>query len=703
MDKLFLQVIKMSVTSSYVILFVIVVRLLLKKAPKVVSYVLWLVVLFRLICPFSFESIFSFVPAAVTPAGVQTIPPIMIYSQVSPQLQNGGITAANQALQAAGGIPLSTTAVHNSAGVNPLQTWLIWGETIWLFGIAVLLTYSIFTAIKLSLRLKPAKHIFGNVYEIEEVKIPFVFGAIRPKVYLPTGLSEKEKSYIIKHEHTHIQRFDHLIKPFAFLVLCVHWFNPFVWLAFSLMNKDMELSCDESVIKQLGNGIKKDYSLSLLALATGRRATPGGCPLAFGEGDPKGRIKNVLNYKKPTFWIVIAAIIVVMAISVGLLSNPPKKQLTVEDYANQFIAERIKTYEGMHWKDQYIKIVDSRITKLEKMASFDNLLSSPVEIWDFEYRLQPDKYIDVMPMGVPTDNGWITETADDLGKPMLIFSGEGLEPQYLGYIHWGAFADFSTPATQETALREFLERRELLLPETYHSEHIVVKFPLTTGETCQLFLSQPATQGGHGIWCVERWMDGNGTVIYVMPDTDGLMADYYIELQEEAEQGHKPGLLDPLQVAINFIKKDLGQWQVTFDDLIPHYAAAVEDFLETPESHFIGFISNFKNSDKPYFHLDQIEWLTLDDTGRLEELNIDPAQDMPNGFYIHNPHQDSTYCEVTKQTQYYIINWGENVTHRSVTKEEFIRHLEQYQDFVPPFRIITKDGYVQSIREQYVP
>ncbi|HHU75268.1 MAG TPA: M56 family metallopeptidase, partial [Firmicutes bacterium] len=589
---------------------------------------------------------------------------------------------------------------------SPLQAWITWGETIWLLGLVLLLTYSIYTATRLYRQLGSAEPIIGNIHEMRGLKTPFVFGLLRPKIYLPTGLAEKEKSYIIKHEQTHIQRFDHLIKPLAFLVLCVHWFNPLVWLAFFLMSEDMELSCDESVIKQLGSAIKKDYSTSLLALSAGRRQTIGGCPLAFGENNPKGRIINILNYKKPAFWVIAIAIMAVIAVVAGLVANPQKKQFTVEDYARQYMDERIKTYEETigNWKEiDNFKIVDSKITKLEKMATFDNLLSSPVELWDFEYRLKPNIDLDVMPMGVPTDDGWITETADDMGKPILVVSYEGAKLQYLGHIFWGAFADFSTPANQETALREFLERMELLSPETYSGDHVIVKFPLSTGETCQLFLSQPAVQGEHGIWCVERWMDGNGTVYYETPDTEGLPADYYRGLQKEVGQGHRPGLLDPLQVAIEFIKNGLGQWQVTMGDLVPHYAATVEDFLETPVSHFIGFISNFKNDDRPYFHLDQIEWLTQEDTARLEELGIDPDKEMPNGFYIHNPKSYPMYCGVTEQTQYQVIDLDGDASHKSVTKEEFIEHLEQYMNFMPPFWVTTKDGYVQSITEQYVP
>ncbi len=688
MDTLFLQVLNMSITASYVILFVILARLLLKKAPKVFSYALWSVVLFRLVSPFSFDSVFSLIPASR-----QTLPTDIMYSQV-PQVHTGS-TVVNQTVNNSLPIP------EVGASVNPMQVWVFLGEILWVFGILVLLTYSLYTVVKLYLKLKPAKLIFDNVYEINSIKTPFIFGVIRPKIYLPIGLSENEKNYIIKHEQTHIKRLDHIIKPFAFLVLCVHWFNPLVWVAFFLMGDDMELSCDESVIKQMGNDIKNDYATLLLSLSVGRRII-GGCPLAFGENNTKGRIMNILNYKKPRFWVISVVIIAVVAICVGLMSNPQKEQLTVEDYANQFINEEIATYEKNGWG---FKIIDSKITKLEKMASFDNVFTYPIEIWSFEYRLKPDDISKVMLAGGMNEiDGWITEDRS-MGKPMLVFSYEASNPQYLGYILSGE-ADFSTIAGQETALRIFLEGNKLLPNETYSGNHVVVQFQLSTGETSQLFLSQPVIQGDQGIWCVERWMDGNGNLYYVTPKTDSTIADYYKDLQKQCDDGHNSSLLDPLQVAIDYIKNDLGQWQVSIDELAPQYSATVEDFMKTPESHFIGFISNFETEiySKPSFHLDQIEWLGSDDIERLKELNIDPDKDMPNGFYIHNPHSYPMFFQVAEDAQYNIINWGESVAHKSVSIEEFKEHLEQYySDFVPPFRIVTKDGYVQSITEQYVP
>lgn len=312
MDKFFLEILNMSITSTYVILFVILIRFFLKKAPKIYSYSLWSVVLLRLIIPFSFESIFSLI--RINP---KSIPTGIIYTQ-TPQISSGiGLidNIVNNTL------PAATT----TASVNPIQIWIGIGQLIWLVGIIILILYSIITTIKLSKRLKNSTHVSGNIYKADHITTPFVFGLIKPRIYLPINLSENEKSYIIKHEQTHIERYDHIIKFIGFILLSIHWFNPLVWLAFILMSKDMELSCDEKVIKELGNEIKKDYSNSLLSLSLGKKIISGS-PLAFGENNTKGRIKNILNYKKPKSWVTLIAIVLVIIVAVGLLSNPLKSE-----------------------------------------------------------------------------------------------------------------------------------------------------------------------------------------------------------------------------------------------------------------------------------------------------------------------------------------------------------------------------------------
>ena len=311
LDKLFLQILNMSFTASFVIALVLLVRLLLKKSPKIFSYALWSVVLFRLICPFSFESVFSILPTKANP-----IPANIGFIQ-TPQIDTG-IPIINDSINPI--LPEATPV----ASINPLQIWMFLGEILWLSGIVALLIYSLVTLYKLTKKLKGARYLNDNIYLSDNINTAFVLGVLRPKIYLPLSLSSKEQEYILLHEKTHIKRLDHIIKILAFLVLCVHWFNPFVWLAFFAFCNDMELSCDEAVIKTLGNEVKKDYSSSLLSLATGRRMI-GGTPLAFGEGDTKGRVKNVLNYKNPKFWVILVTALACVVAVFCLVSNPKSK------------------------------------------------------------------------------------------------------------------------------------------------------------------------------------------------------------------------------------------------------------------------------------------------------------------------------------------------------------------------------------------
>ena len=317
MDSLFLHVINMSITAGYVIIFVAAIRLLLKKLPKIYSYMLWLAVLFRLVCPFSFESMLSLIPKNIN------IPQDIAYS-AKPEISSG-IAAVDNIINNVLPAPL-----NEAASINPMQVWLAVGEAIWIAGIAVLLIYSVFTAVKLRRNLRYAKHIENNIFITDSFKTPFVFGIINPGIYLPSNLSESERSYVLLHEQTHIKRADHIVKPVFFLITCIHWFNPLVWLAFYLMSEDMELSCDEKVVKQMGSNIKKEYSASLLSMSTGRKIV-GGCPLAFGENNTKGRIKNILNYKRPAFWVLAVVVIVIVVIIAGLIANPKTEDNITED------------------------------------------------------------------------------------------------------------------------------------------------------------------------------------------------------------------------------------------------------------------------------------------------------------------------------------------------------------------------------------
>lgn len=318
MSKLLIGVLNLSISASFVALVVILIRLLLKKAPKVYSYALWAVVFFRFVCPFTLQ-----LPVSPVPLQQQTIPQDIVYSE-SPSIQSG-LTAFDTSVNNV--IESALPPVNPAASVNPIQTVLGIGEVVWLTGLFSLLIYGVISYLRLKKRVATAIRASENIYETNLIQTPFVLGFIKPKIYVPINLEEKELEYVTAHEKTHLRRFDHLIKPAAFLIVCVHWFNPAAWVSYLLMAKDMELSADESVMKNYSFDIRGNYASSLLALSVKKSGLIS--PLAFGETGVKTRVKNVLNYKKPAFWVSAVAIVAVIAISLSLgvsKKNAPPKQ-----------------------------------------------------------------------------------------------------------------------------------------------------------------------------------------------------------------------------------------------------------------------------------------------------------------------------------------------------------------------------------------
>ena len=327
-DRLYMGVLDMSKTAAMVIAVVLLVRLLLKKAPKVFSYALWAVVLFRLLCPISFETPVSIVPQLpdtstgynLADESIDLAGAGMAAYQAVGDLLNGGLGVQH----------IPTTEVTEDGMTRYVMAdwwsvWILFGKYVWAAGMAVMLLYSAFSYRRIKKQIEIAVPIRDNIWIADDIKSPFVIGFVRPRIYLPGNLGEKEQEYIILHEQHHIRRFDHIFKALAFLALTIHWFNPLAWLAFGLACKDMEMSCDEAVIRKLGGKVRADYSASLLSLATGRRIIAG-TPLAFGEGDTKGRIKNLAKWKKPAVWVIAVAALLCVVLSVSLLTDPARNQ-----------------------------------------------------------------------------------------------------------------------------------------------------------------------------------------------------------------------------------------------------------------------------------------------------------------------------------------------------------------------------------------
>jgi Antirepressor regulating drug resistance, predicted signal transduction N-terminal membrane component len=323
MTNMFTNIVTMSITASFIAIAVIIIRMLLKKAPKVFSYALWMAVLLRLVCPFSFISAFSLLnllkPGVQKASGAIQDVSNRIGLADSPVIDSG-IIGINNAVNT------RYTTVLPAVSVNPMINIIKIATVIWVIGMAVLLIYSIISYMKLKGNIKTAILVKGNIFETDRIKSPFLCGIINPKIYIPLGISENEMSHILAHEQTHIDRLDYIVKPLAFLICIIHWFNPLIWLSFALMNKDMEMSCDESVIKKMGTDVKSRYSSSLLSLSIRNSGLLLGGPLAFGESNIKSRIKNVIGYKKPAFWSVILVTVITVTLLVIFLANPKPDQ-----------------------------------------------------------------------------------------------------------------------------------------------------------------------------------------------------------------------------------------------------------------------------------------------------------------------------------------------------------------------------------------
>ncbi|MCM1326366.1 MAG: M56 family metallopeptidase [Bacteroidales bacterium] len=313
-SEIFLKVMNLSISAAWLILVVMILRIAFKKAPKWISVLLWGIVALRLSLPFSVESKLSLLPSA------ETIPVSIMSSgtDTAPAIDSG-IYAINRVVNPI--IQSNVTAAD--AGANPRQITIEILSYIWGFGAALLLLYAAVSYWRLHRKVGAAVLYDDNIFQSEKVSSPFVLGIIKPKIYLPFKIKSEELEHVIAHEKAHIRRKDHWWKPLGFLLLSFHWFNPLIWLAYALLCRDIELACDEKVIKKLGNEQRADYTQALLNCSVSRPMLVA-CPVAFGEVSVKERVKSVANYKKPAFWVIMVSIIVCVVVAVCFLTNPKR-------------------------------------------------------------------------------------------------------------------------------------------------------------------------------------------------------------------------------------------------------------------------------------------------------------------------------------------------------------------------------------------
>lgn len=361
MDDVFLKLLNLSISASWLILAVLVLRVVLKKAPKWVMPLLWGVVALRLVCLFSIESALSLIPSA------ETIPSEIVTETREPVLYE-------QATLDIVTNPTLPSAAEVHVGVSRQQAQVDFNiySVLWLAGMAALLVHALVSAGKLKRKLATAILLRDNIYESEFVDSPFVFGVVKPNIYLPMHMDEGTAAYVIAHEHAHLARRDHWWKVLGYLVLALHWFNPLVWVAYILFCRDIELACDEKVVKGLDGAARADYSQALLSCAAPKRAVAA-CPLAFGEGNIKTRVKSALHYKKPAFWVAAAAVLAVVIMAVCFLTNPRSERgsLVWAQKLNAADVASIELYVPVEGEARQYKKLDT-----EEMAQAVELINS---------------------------------------------------------------------------------------------------------------------------------------------------------------------------------------------------------------------------------------------------------------------------------------------------------------------------------------
>lgn len=329
MDAFMIKLFNMSINAVWLILAVIVLRFILKKAPKYINLIMWTLVGLRLVCPFTIESMLSLIPSE------ETIPSNIAF--VSSPSVDTGFNAVNEIINPA---VSQFSEVPYTMGYSPIDMLIRISFAVWVVGIAVMLLYSGVSYMILRRKVRVSVRYDGNIYLCDNIKTPFILGIVKPKIYLPSDITKDQMTAVTAHENAHLLRLDHIIKPLGFLVLCVHWFNPFVWLAYILFCRDIEFACDERVIKTMENEEKKDYSETLLSLSMPKKSFAA-CPLAFGETGVKGRIKSVLSYKKPALWVIIASVIAVIAVAVGFMTSPADESIDGYHYIDKYFYDYV--------------------------------------------------------------------------------------------------------------------------------------------------------------------------------------------------------------------------------------------------------------------------------------------------------------------------------------------------------------------------
>lgn len=445
MAEIFQKALNMSIAAGWLILAVIALRLLLRRAPKRFRLLLWAVVGLRLALPWSIESALSLIPSA------QTLPDGIMLER-APVLDTG-ISALNGAIN-----PGFTAAFTPELGAsaNPLQVLLPIAAAFWMLGAAAMLLWALVSWLRLRKRAREAVRLEGNVYECE-IASPFVLGLFRPRIYLPFSLENGERELVLAHERAHITAGDHIIKPLGWLLLAAHWYNPLVWLAYALFCRDIELACDERVVRSLSLSDRADYSQALLDLSRPRGGVRA-CPLAFGESSVKGRVKSVLSYKKPAFWLVLLAVVVCVGAAVCFLTDPKEEAEPVDDgdggvvisarleenFPAQVLDYAFACTEEMAEELSYLGLKSAELTDLSCYAEVEAPEGGTLLLFRLGARFELAEPESVAPAGgMVIEDGWLTRP-DSGGDRFMLLLRDGDDWRFIGLVTEQVLSEYGT-------------------------------------------------------------------------------------------------------------------------------------------------------------------------------------------------------------------------------------------------------------------
>lgn len=445
MAEIFQKALNMSIAAGWLILAVIALRLLLRRAPKRFRLLLWAVVGLRLALPWSIESALSLIPSA------QTLPEGIMLER-APVLDTG-ISALNGAIN-----PGFTAAFTPELGVsaNPLQVLLPIAAAFWMLGAAAMLLWALVSWLRLRKRVREAVRLEENVYECE-IASPFVLGLFRPRIYLPFSLENGERELVLAHERAHITAGDHIIKPLGWLLLAAHWYNPLVWLAYALFCRDIELACDERVVRGLSLSDRADYSQALLDLSRPRGGVRA-CPLAFGESSVKGRVKSVLSYKKPAFWLVLLAVVVCVGAAVCFLTDPKEEAEPVDDgdggvvisarleenFPAQVLDYAFACTEEMAEELSYLGLKSAELTDLSCYAEVEAPEGGTLLLFRLGARFELSEPESVAPAGgMVIEDGWLTRP-DSGGDRFMLLLRDGDDWRFIGLVTEQVLSEYGT-------------------------------------------------------------------------------------------------------------------------------------------------------------------------------------------------------------------------------------------------------------------